>query len=123
MAGCPCSGFDCLVPTSVPEATTATIPTTTATTVPTTTSLTVNAVLVLSTYISDNKPFIVDFNGNYFLFDKILKLILLHSGNINEGLAFEFGIDTQVQYGCAATMKNEFWYFGGYSSYNRQVRL
>ena len=27
-----------------------------------------NAVLVLSTYDSNNKPFIVDFNGKYFMF-------------------------------------------------------
>ena len=56
LAGCPCSGFDCVAPTSVPEVTTATVPTTT-------TSPTGNAVLVLSTFNSNNKPFIVDFNG------------------------------------------------------------
>ena len=55
-AGCPCSGFDCIAPTSVPEVTTATVPATT-------TPPTGNAVLVLNNYNSNNKPFIVDFNG------------------------------------------------------------
>ena len=43
------------------------------------------------------------------------------TGNINEDLTFEFGTNTQAYYGCAATIKNEFWYFGGYS-YKRQVK-
>ena len=65
-AGCPCSGFDCLAPTSVPESTTATAPATT-------TSPTGNAVLVLSTRQSANKPMIVDFNGKYFVFHEVLR--------------------------------------------------
>ena len=60
-AGCPCSGFDCLAPTSAPEVTTTTV-------TATTTSPTGNAVLVLNTYNLDNKPFIVDFNGKYHTF-------------------------------------------------------
>ena len=60
-AGCPCSDFDCLAPTSVPEVTTATVPSTT-------TSPSGNAVLVLSTFSFNNKPFIVDFNGKYHMF-------------------------------------------------------
>ena len=55
-AGCPCSEFDCIETTSAPEVTTATVPATT-------TSPTGNAVLVLSTGTSANKPMIVDFNG------------------------------------------------------------
>ena len=55
-AGCPCSEFDCIETTSAPKVTTATVPRTT-------TSPTGNAVLVLSTRDSNNKPFIVDFNG------------------------------------------------------------
>ena len=43
-AGCPCTDFDCLAPTSAPDVTTATIPATT-------TSPTGNAVLVLSIFI------------------------------------------------------------------------
>ena len=57
-AGCPCSGFDCLGPTSAPDITTSTA-------TGTTTSPTVNAVLVLSTYNSNNKPMLVDFKGKY----------------------------------------------------------
>ena len=57
-AGCPCSDFECLAPTSIP------ITTTTTTTTPS--SPTGNAVLVLSSYLENNdKAFIVDFNGEY----------------------------------------------------------
>ena len=42
------------------------------------------------------------------------------SGNINEDLTFEYGENTGAHYGCAATLKNQFWYFGG--SYKRQVK-
>ena len=44
-----------------------------------------------------------------------------YSGNINEDLTFEYDANTQAQYGCAATLKNQFWYFGG-NSYKRQVK-
>ena len=45
------------------------------------------------------------------------------TGNINEDLTFEYGTNTEAHYGCAATIKNEFWYFGGNgSSYKRQVK-
>ena len=39
---------------------------------------------------------------------------------MNEDLTFEYGAGTQARNGCAATLKNEFWYFGG-NSYERQV--
>ena len=68
MAGCPCSGFDCLAPTSVPEVTTATVPATT-------TPQNGNAVLLLSTYNSNNKPVIVDFSGKYHKFSEKLNSI------------------------------------------------
>ena len=55
-AGCPCREFECIETTPAPEVTTATVPATT-------TPSTGNAVLVLSTYNSGNKPMIVDFNG------------------------------------------------------------
>ena len=43
-------------------------------------------------------------------------------GNINEDLAFEYGDDTETQYGCGATLQNQFWYFGGYN-HKRQVSV
>ena len=55
-AGCPCSDFECTPPTSAPDITTATVPATT-------TPPAQNAVLVLSTYESSNKPMIIDFEG------------------------------------------------------------
>ena len=40
---------------------------------------------------------------------------------MNEDLTFEYGDGTEVRYGCAATLNNEFWYFGGSSHADRQV--
>ena len=105
---------------------------TTATIPATTTSPTGNAVLVLGE--RNDKPFIVDFNGKYHLFSRVVALhsdcqslvspgSTLFSGNINEDLTFEYG-DGEAHYGCAATLRNEFWYFGGSSNIklNRQVK-
>ena len=44
-------------------------------------------------------------------------------GNINEDLNFEYGYDTEVYRGCGATLHNIFWYFGGWDSHRRQVKL
>ena len=118
-AGCPCNDFDCHAPTSVPTTTT----TTTTTTIITTTtpiSPTRNAVLVLSTFKSNNKPFIVDFNGKYFMLFSNFNFRC--QGNINEDLNFEYGDNTGVHWGCGATLHNVFWYFGG-SPDPRQVKL
>ena len=93
---------------------------TTATVPATTTSPTGNAVLVLSTWNSNNKPFILDFNGKYFVFAGDIE-INFDSGNINEDLAFEYGDGSTVHYSCGATLNNEFWYFGG--SNTRRVKL
>ena len=40
---------------------------------------------------------------------------------MNEDLTLEYGDGTEVRYGCAATLNNEFWYFGGSASNKRQV--
>ena len=47
----------------------------------------------------------------------------LCSGNINEDLNFEYGDETQVLFGCGATLHNVFWYFGGWESHIRQVKF
>ena len=58
LGGCPCDEFNCIETTSAPITTTA------ATTAPTSTiSPTANAVLVLSTENSANKPLVVGFDG------------------------------------------------------------
>ena len=80
-----------------------------------------NAVLVLSTLYSNNKPFIVDFNGKYFRF--FMNADFVYSGNVNEDLDFEFGRGTVVEDGCGALLRNVFWYFGGPWSNPRQVKL
>ena len=104
---CPegCTGCDNLVCTETtvsPDVTTTSQP-------DTTTSPTVNAVLILNTVSSANVPMIVDFEGQYiFLYISVS----LSSGNINENLAFEYGVGATAKYGCGATLNGEFWYFG-----------
>ena len=68
LGGCPCDEFNCIETTTAP--TTRTAVTTAATTAPSSTiSPTANAVLVLSTENSANKPLVVGFDGTsiYFL--------------------------------------------------------
>ena len=38
-------------------------------------------------------------------------------GNINENLSFEYEDGVKANRGCGATLKGEFWYFGGRDSY------
>ena len=52
-----------------------------------------------------------------------MNLDFIHSGNVNEDLNFEYGEETDVDRGCGALLRNVFWYFGGWGSYERQVRL
>ena len=42
---------------------------------------------------------------------------------MNNELDFTFGEGVTAYYGCGATLKGEFWYFGGSGSNNRQVSL
>ena len=48
--------------------------------------------------------------------------MIFFTENKNEDLTFEYGPGTEARNGCGATIKNEFWYFGGSSRYNRQVK-
>ena len=56
IGGCPCEQYSCSQTTTSSAVTTPTVP-------QTTTSPVANAVLVLSTYNSTNKPMIIDFDG------------------------------------------------------------
>ena len=44
-------------------------------------------------------------------------------GNTNKDLNFEYGDGTNADWGCGATLHNEFWYFGGWAKYQRQVKM
>ena len=96
---------------------------TTATVPSTTTSPTGNAVLVLSTYNANNKPMIVDFNGKFKNLTSLRDIDITCSGNTNEDLTFEYGDSTAAYCGCGATLRGEFWYFGGSGSLKRQVKF
>ena len=54
-----------------------------------------NAVLILSTFHPDNKPLVVDFQGN-----------------VNDDLDFQYEEGATAALGCGATLMGEFWYFG-----------
>ena len=95
LAGCPCPGYDCIDTTSAPDVTSAP-PTGDPTDSPNPTpSPDGNAVLVLGTIYSTNAPYVIDFDGN-----------------VNPNSVFEIGEDVTISYGCPATLKGEFWYFG-----------
>ena len=57
-------------------------------------------------------------NSNISYFSEALIHFL---GKINEDLTFEYGNGARAVYGCGATLKGEFWYFGGNNK--RQVKL
>ena len=56
--GCPCDDFPCAETTTAPVLTTTTVPATT-------TSPATNAVLVLSTLEAENKPMVIDWDGEF----------------------------------------------------------
>ena len=61
IGGCPCENYSCLETTTSPAVTAPTVP-------QTTTAPVANAVLVLSTYNTENKPMIIDFDGENLCF-------------------------------------------------------
>ena len=77
---------------------------TTSSTTQTTTAPTKNAILVLSTYADTNRPLVIDFNGN-----------------VNDNVDFHYESGTKVEFGCGATLMDQFYYFGGPDSKRRQV--
>ena len=36
-------------------------------------------------------------------------------GKVNDDIDFTYGEETSTYYGCGATLRGEFWYFGGYN--------
>ena len=36
-------------------------------------------------------------------------------GKVNDDIDFTYGEETATYYGCGATLRGEFWYFGGYN--------
>ena len=41
---------------------------------------------------------------------------------VDDDLNFSYGEETSAYGGCAATFLGEFWYFGGHSANNHQVK-
>ena len=51
-------------------------------------------------------------------------MVIDTNGFVNDNLNFQFGDDTSTYYGCGATLKGEFWFFGGnHGTYIRQVNV
>ena len=115
--GCPCDDYPCAETTTASDLTTPTAPATT-------TSPATNAVLVLSTSKSANKPLVIDWDGKFIENNiSLSEFKTLKSGNYNDDLNFEYGDGTTVYCGCGSTLMGQFWYFGGYpsTSNKRQV--
>ena len=47
---------------------------------------------------------------------------MIFSGVVNDDLDFEYGSGVELIAGCAATLRGQMWYFGGYEI-PRQVSL
>ena len=68
-----------------------------------------------------NKPMVVTFNGEFL---SVFDMLVWNWGTFNKNLHFEYGEDTDVKHGCAASFMGEMWYFGGDNwafNYKRQV--
>ena len=63
--GCPCDDYPCAETTTAPDVTTSTAPATT-------TSPATNAVLVLSTFYSTNKPMVIDWDGEFIFKNNVM---------------------------------------------------
>ena len=49
------------------------------------------------------------------------QLILKYLGNLRDDIGFEYGEGALASYGCGATIRGQFWYFGGHGESKRQV--
>ena len=48
--------------------------------------------------------------------------LMIFSGVVNDDLDFKYGSEVDIEGGCAATLRGQLWYFGGYET-PRQVSL
>ena len=55
---------------------------------------------------------VIGWDGEFILGYKN-KFKHLYLGDYNDDLDFEYGVDTSLNNGCAATLMGQFWYFGG----------
>ena len=46
---------------------------------------------------------------------------MFYSGNVNDDIAFAYENDAYAYNGCGATLRGQFWYFGGMHNTLRQV--
>ena len=53
--------------------------------------------------------------------DSIVILFQNYSGLVDDNLNFDYGDDVSIRSGCAVTLRDQMWYFGGYEEYKRQV--
>ena len=105
-SGCPCKNFTCMDTSTTSSVTNPTMPSTTV--APEEPA----AVLVLNNFNKNNKPMVIGFDGKKVaFFISNYKIIL---GKVNDDIDFTYGEETATYYGCGATLRGEFWYFGGY---------
>lgn len=81
------------------------------------------AVLMLSTYSTDNIPMVIGYNGLHNFVSLIFLLFknnLIILGEVDDDINFTYDADTSVAYSCAASLNDEMWVLGG-SGQSRQV--
>lgn len=89
--------------TTTPDITTSVAQATTTTEILTTAAPTGNAVLVLSTRVSENKPMVITFEGlSIYLIYLILNFEF--QGEVNDDVNFQYGSQTSVYDGCGFTL-------------------
>ena len=49
-------------------------------------------------------------------------ILMIFSGVVNDDLDFNYGSGVELKEGCAATLRGQMWYFGGWET-PRQVSL
>ena len=84
-----------------------------------------DAVLLLSTYSSNNVPMVIGYNGKLHLNITLWSLFITNDknnilGEVDDDINFTFEDNTEVEFSCAASLNDEMWILGG-NSLRRQV--
>ena len=118
--GCPCDDYEC-------EDITPTVTSTTSVATTTIEPVAKDAVLLLSTYYSDNVPMVIGYNGKLHLNINLSLFYIANDNNnilgeVDDDINFTFEDNTDVEFSCAASLNDEMWVLGG-NYKKRQVNL
>jgi len=84
-----------------------------------------DAVLLLSTYSSNNVPMVIGYNGKLHLNITLSLLFIANDNNnilgeVDDDINFTFEDNTEFECSCAASLNDEMWVLGG-ANKKRQV--